>query len=62
MPGAGFAVTKMARTITRIAGHLGRAEKTAANRKNRRHLNQQLRAHGEDADLTPKLWTDYDVA
>ena len=38
-----------------------RAEKAAANRKNRRHLHQQLQAHGEDADLEPKLWTDWDV-
>jgi len=61
MVGAGFAVTVGARRITRIGGRLRRAEKAAANRKNRRHLHQQLQAHGEDADLEPKLWTDWDV-
>lgn len=61
MAGAGFAVTKMARRATRIGGSLNHADKAWANRRNRRHARQELRAHGEDADLTPKLWTDYDV-
>jgi len=61
MPGAGFAVTKGARLATHIGGRLRHVEKAAANRKNRRHAHQQLRAYGEDADLSPKLWTDWDV-
>jgi hypothetical protein len=61
MPGAGFAVTKGARRITRIGGHLRALDKAIANRKNRRHTKQDLHARGADALLTPKLWTDYDV-
>ena len=61
MPGAGFAVTRGARRITRVGGRLRHVEKAAANRKNRRRAHQQLQAHGEDADLAPKLWTDWDT-
>ena len=61
IPGAGFAVTKGARRITRIGGHLRALDKAIANRKNRRHTKQDLQARGADALLTPKLWTDYDV-
>jgi len=61
MPGAGLAVTKGARGITRIGGRLSRKEKALANRKNRRQAHQQLRARGADADILPKLWTDFDV-
>jgi hypothetical protein len=61
MRGAGFAVTKGARRITRIGGRLRHVEKAAANRKNRRHAHQQFQTHGEDADLAPKLWTERNV-
>jgi hypothetical protein len=60
--GGGFAVTKDARQVTRVCGHLGRKEKARANRKNRRHTRRELCVHGEDAEITPKLWTAYDVA
>jgi hypothetical protein len=61
MPGAGFAVTKMARRATRIGGSLNQADKAWANRRNRRHVRQELHVHGENAEITPKLWTDWDV-
>ena len=61
MVGAGFAVTKNARRITRIGGHLGSIEKADANRKNRRHTKQEIQAHGVDADIIPKIWTERDV-
>jgi hypothetical protein len=62
MPGAGFAVTKRARRASHfIGGRLTSVEKRDANRGNRRHLKLDLRVHGEDAQLTPKLWTDWDV-
>jgi hypothetical protein len=61
MPGAGFSVTKMARRATRIGGRVNHTEKACANRRNRRHLRQELHVHREDAVLTPKLWTDWDV-
>jgi hypothetical protein len=62
MRGAGFAVTKTARHAARtIGGTLNHEDKALANRRNRRHLRQDLQRHGEEADLLPKLWTDYDV-
>jgi len=61
MNGAGFAVTKDARTITKIGGRLGRIEKALANRRNRRHIRRDLHTHGEDATLLPKLFTSWDV-
>ena len=54
-------VTKGARRITRIGGRLPREDKALANRKNRRQAHQEVRAHGEDADVLPKLWTERDV-
>jgi hypothetical protein len=42
----------------RIRSHEG-SSKAYANRRNRRGLRQELHAHGEDADLTPKLWTEF---
>jgi hypothetical protein len=61
MAGGGSAVTKGARRITKLGGRLGHEEKALANRKNRRHARRELHAHGEDAVITPKLWTDFDV-
>ncbi len=61
MRGAGFAVTKGARRITAVGGSLDAHDKALANRRNRRHLKQDLAEHGEDAELLPKLWTDWDV-
>ncbi len=61
MPGAGFAVTKGARRATRIGGRLRAEEKSFANRRNRRQAHHELRANGTDADIVPKLYTDYDV-
>jgi hypothetical protein len=61
MPGAGFTVTKAARRATRIGGRLCADDKALANRRSRRHLRQERHARGEDADVTPKLWTDWDV-
>jgi hypothetical protein len=62
MPGAGFAVTKGARQITFWrGGRLNTSIKAYANRRNRRSLRQQLHARGENADLAPKLWTDWDT-
>ena len=54
-------MTKGARRITRIGGRLPREDKALANRKNRRQAHQEVRAHGEDADVLPKLWTERDV-
>jgi hypothetical protein len=60
MRGAGFAVTKAAGRVT--AGvRVNASIKAYANRRNRRGLRQQLHARGADADLTPKLWTDWDT-
>jgi hypothetical protein len=59
MAGAGFAVTKYApRAHKRWGGWL---DKAWANRRNRRHVRQELHVHGEDAEVTMKLWTDWDV-
>jgi hypothetical protein len=58
---SGFAVTKGARRVTKIGGTMGREEKALANRRNRRRLNEDLRINGEDAALTPILFTDWDV-
>jgi hypothetical protein len=57
-----FAVTKAARRITfRTGGRINSSIKAYANRRNRRGLRQELHARGEDADLAPKLWTDWDT-
>jgi hypothetical protein len=62
MPGAGFAVTKDARRAANtIGGRLGAADKARANRRNRHRARLELQARGEDAHLTPKLWTGWDV-
>jgi hypothetical protein len=61
MPGAGFAVTRCARHDTRFGGRLGRAEKSFANRRNRRRSKQELSRRGEDSLFTPKLYTGWDV-
>jgi hypothetical protein len=62
MPGGGFAVTKRARRASHlIGGRLTSVEKRDANRRNRRRLRMELRVHGENALLMPKLWTDWDV-
>jgi hypothetical protein len=61
MIGSGFAVMKGARRATRIGGSLRAEDKALANRRNRRHVREQVRKHGESADLTPKLWTDRNV-
>jgi|SRR5580704_8386980 hypothetical protein len=53
---------KAATRITfRIGGSLTGIDKALANRRNRRALKQDLRVHGEDTRLTPKLWTDWEV-
>ena len=61
MAGAGFAITWSARRITRVGGRLTHEEKAFANRRNRRQVKQALLARGDDADIVPKLWTDWDV-
>jgi hypothetical protein len=61
MAGAGFAVTKGARRITQIGGRLPRADKSLANRKNRRQVRQEVQARGVEADVVMKLWTERDV-
>ncbi len=61
MPGAGFAVTKSARRITRLGGRLSHEDKALANRKNRKQTKQELQTRMPDADITPKLWTDWDL-
>lgn len=61
MPGAGFAVTKAASRAKRVAS-LTHADKRFANRRFRRVAKQDLHNSGEDALLTPRLWTEGDVA
>jgi len=58
---AGFAVTREARRVTRIGGRLPQADKSLANRKNRRQVRQEVQAHGAEADVVMKLWTERDV-
>jgi hypothetical protein len=63
MPGAGFAVTWDARHDSRyVVRGLNARDKALANRRNRHQWRRELRTKGEDADLTPKLWTGWDVA
>ena len=62
MPAAGYAVTKGARRITRKAGSLTARMKALANRRNRRSVRVQVHVQGADADVQPKLFTDWDVA
>jgi len=63
MPGAGFAVTLDARRDSRhVVRGLDSRQKALANRRNRCRWRRELRLRGEEADLTPKLWTGWDVA
>ena len=57
-----FFVTKCARKATKIGGNLGRPEKAATNRRNRRRFRAHLQAFGAEADCwPPKLYTGWDV-
>ena len=62
---SGFAVTLDARRDSRHVSYrhgLNARQKALANRRNRCRLRREVRLRGEDADLTPKLWTGWDVA
>ena len=60
MPGGGFAVTYDVRRIRSIC-NVERNAKRLANRRFRRAVRVELRVLGEDALLTPKLYTAWDV-
>jgi hypothetical protein len=60
MAGGGFCVTKGVQRVRKIAS-VDRSAKALANRRNRRAVRAGLRSRGEDALLTPKLYTDWDV-
>jgi len=57
----GYVVTRDVRTTAAIAT-VTRVDKARANRRSRRALRAELKHSGEDALLTPKLYTGWDVA